>query len=169
MKTLSNTSEINKILETLTRQLLERVSKEVLEDFLKDYVEKQVYGVNSPKVYKNNGVKFKDMWDFSEVRKLSNSLSTEMKGDWSLLNTIDDLFIHSSYTPLGQDSRQFLERVLNLSGKTPHPWSRDSEPYWDNFKRDYIKSGKLQRVIDKHAKTLGFTNIGGAVSVNIND
>jgi hypothetical protein len=169
MKTVSNASEVYKILESLARELLERVSKEVLEDFLRDYIEKQVYGVNSPTVYKNDGVKFKDIWDFSQVQKLSNSLQTEMKGDWSLLESIDDLFIHSSYTPFGKDSRPFLERVLNRSGKTSHPWSRDSKPYWDNFKREYVQGGRLQRVIDKHAKSLGFANIGGFTSVNIRE
>jgi len=191
MKTFSNTSEIDKILETLTRQLLERVSKEVLEDFLRDYIEEQVYGVNKPKVYSSpKGSQFRDIWDFSEVKKFSNHLETLMEGDWTKLSTpsASNPFAHGSYSPsFPKDTRQILERLLNMDGRTPNQYrpdgrlkwisnedgdggtARDSKPYWDNFKKDYVKSGRLQRVIDKHAKALGFTNIGGFTSVSMND
>jgi hypothetical protein len=159
MKVIINDAQLNGILEGVARDLLLRVSKEILDDFKRDFIEKQIYDVNpSPTVYKNpsSSAQFRNIWGWSEVEKLADSLFMEMKGDYTKLNSIADLYVHSSYSPFGADTTTYLEKLLNQSGRTSHEWSRDSRPYWDNFLSEYVSGGKMKRVIDKHAKAFGF-------------
>ncbi len=156
MKDITSLSELNLLMESVLKELLQKISKDVLKDFKEKYIQKYIYDLNYPNAtYKNDGVKFIDVWDFDEPKKLANSMVTEMKGDWTKMKSMDTLFIHSSYSPFGEDSRQDLERYLNKNGGDPY---RNSKPYWNIFKTEYVNGGGLKKVVDRNAKALGLEN-----------
>lgn len=158
MKMISNLAELEKAIELAARKTMEDASKEILHIFKEEYIEKMVYKV-APKVYKNpGGQEFKHAWEWTDIKRVADTLEMVMAGEYGGMSMDEEKYIHSSYSPWGLDSRFFLERVLNKDGRSSsHPMSRkDGDAYWDNFIKDMLGSGKLKKIVDKHARANGF-------------
>ena len=162
MKIIKTLAELEKAIELAARKTMEEASKDILHIFKEDYIEKMVYKVD-PKVYYNpRGHEFKNAWQWTDIRSVANTLEMVMMGEYGGMSMDEEKYIHASYSPWGLDSRFFLEKVLNKDGRSSsNPMSRtDGEAYWDNFIKDMLGSGKLKKIIDKHAMRNGFNPSG---------
>jgi len=176
--TLYNIGQIQAEMEKIAELVIRETTKEVLEDFKEDYIQKYVYDDHEPnKVYSNpKGQEFKNAWEWEDIKKSANTISSTMFYNWKKMSNIPHYFTGSDYSGFGggveigihgsnvgrwdSDERPYLAETLNKSGFSSGLWvsvERKEGQYWNRFISDYVQSGKLKRVIDKHAKKHGLT------------
>lgn len=159
-----------KIAELVIRE----TTKEVLKDFKEDYIQKYVYDDHEPnKVYHNpKGQEFKNAWEWEDIKKSANTISSTMFYNWKKMSLNTHAFESGEFGGVGigihgsevggwdTDERSYLAETLNKSGFSSGLWvsvDRKEGQYWNRFISEYVQSGKLKRVIDKHAKANGLT------------
>lgn len=161
VKTVTNSSQITKILEDATRRLMEGASKEILERF-KTYVEKYAYIDGTPVSYPR-GFEFRDAWTWSDIKKSAKSLTMEMFNDWAEMQMSSPRgkppFIHTTFAKNSSwpsDSRPYMASYLENLNKDVFLTGGRKGKYWSTFVKKELDSGKLQKIINKHAKANGF-------------
>lgn len=165
---IENPNQINKIIEGIARKVISDATEEILSDFKREYVEKHAYVVGSPKVYPR-GFEFRDAWIWDEIKRNADTLTTMMFNDWSGMQTPSPRgkspFIHTTFTSSGtrwaDDSRKYLAEALDKMNPSIWLTGNRTGGYWDKFKSGYVNSGKMKRVIDKHARKHGLETTAG--------
>ena len=149
-------------MQKLAEEALEGITKEVLNIFKQKYIKGIVFdshGAN--KVYRRTG-QFESAWNFSQIKKLINVISTELWYDSSKLTTFEpESFVHGSRYSTPPDVRDNLQDILNKSGLSSSLWLsvKRSQPYWTTFLNDMFNGGELNRIVTKHFKSKGFVKI----------
>jgi len=160
MPQIKTEQDLKKIMEQATKKAIQGASNEILELFQEEYLKKIAY-ISNPKMYQRTN-EFFESWNFTDVKKLLNIISTELWYNPSKLVTFDsDNFIHGSKYSSPPDVRDNLEKILNKSGYSSSLWLsvKRSAPYWDTFIYDMFSGGQLDKIVSKHFVANGFTRV----------
>ncbi|MCK5342478.1 MAG: hypothetical protein KAR20_03690 [Candidatus Heimdallarchaeota archaeon] len=158
LKAVTNPTELSRLIESAARRVMESAAKEILSVFKNQYVRKYAY-VQGPTQYHNpNGQEFLEAWEWDEIKKVSGMLSMTMFNNWMKMTPGSRAagdFVHSSYSKsYPDDTREYLAQWLDEL-KSPISGHRTGK-YWVKFISEMLESGKLKRIIDKHARANGF-------------
>jgi hypothetical protein len=145
---------------------IEDATKEILKEFRENYIRKFVYEGHKSNVRYHNDTKkptyqFLNAWKWTEIKRATNSLVTELFYNPDMLGFDSSTFLHGSIYSRPNDVRETLMDILNKSGRSSSLWlsvSRNT-PYWDRFLEDMFNGGKLERILTKHFKNLGFRKV----------
>ena len=153
-------------MELIAERVIDLVSKDVIRDFIKEFV-LSVYK-DDPKIYKNDGTTFAEAWEWEEIKKTSSSISRKMFYNHEKTKSIPNAFdsienipykgfgIHGSEHWKTSDVRELMPAIMNEDIKSSHPMTVDRPfKFWNKFISDYVKGGRLNSVINKHAKANG--------------
>jgi len=155
-----NASDLDRVVEKATRSLMEDLSEEVLALFTDKYVRRYAYVYGPTKYHNPRGQEFLNAWEWTEIQQLADTLVTTMWNNPVLMTpgVRDGRFIHSSYSgSWPEDTRDMLPEYLDGQpiSSIIHPGDR-AGGYWSKFIKEIYNSGKLKRIINKHAKRYGF-------------
>lgn len=172
-KVLYNLSGIEKELESLAIKIIGDTTKEVLAKFKLDYVKRYIYDSHPPPTVYDNPEKnstFMETWEWTSIKKSAGEISTRMFNNYGKMNLNKDKYplfkdhsvgIHGSigFEGWDEDARPYMAEILNKKGFSSNLPISISRPvsYWDEFIKDYLHSGMLDRIIQRHAKRYGLT------------
>lgn len=157
MPNIQNESQLLKAMEEAAQKTLTGISSEVLKIFQEEYLKKIAYTKN-PTIYQRTN-QFFEAWDFTEVKKALNILSTELWYNSDKLRDFDpETFVHGSKYSSPPDVRDNLQDILNKAGYSSSLWLsvKRAVPYWDTFIIDMFNGGQLEKIISKHFNANGF-------------
>lgn len=164
MPAIRNQNDLTKLLESQARLALESATEELLDLFKTEYIQKYVYDGHSPNEMYHGGSgkptgEFMEAWQWTELKKVTNKLITEMWYDPSKLQYDMGTFKHGSKYSTPKDVRKTLMDILNKDGYSSSLWLSVNRPvaYWEQFISDMFASGKLNEIIGKHLILKGFT------------
>ena len=145
----------------LAEEALRAISKDVLQIFQNEYLEKEVYGSHGENKQYIRTNQFFEAWEFSEIKKQLNSLSTELWYNPSNMSFNPDTYTHGSKYSSPPDVRDNLMRILDKAGYSSSLWLSVSRPvaYWQSFIQDMFSGGQLEKIVTKHFRAKGFTRI----------
>ena len=162
MPQIKNDQELQRTIGKLAEEAIQSASKEILKLFQEDYLKAIVFNSHGKnKVYSRTG-EFFEAWDFSEIKKTLNTISTELWYNPSKLTTFDpDSFTHGSKYSSPNDIRSNLQDILNKAGYSSSLWLSVSRslPYWDTFILNMFEGGQLVRIVSKHFTSNGFRRV----------
>lgn len=165
---INNPQQLQSAMERAVRRMLDSASKEILEEFKEEYIQKYVYDSHGKnKVYQNpNGQEFKESWEWTGIQKLSDELVTTMWYNYSKMSTNPGAFglvgIHGSNVEgWSPDERPYLAETLDKTGYSSSLWVSVKRPvaYWQKFIQDMFNAGKLQKILEKHARANGLVPV----------
>ena len=157
-KTISSNQEVSTLLRSIAEKVMQDAAKEILDEFLK-YVKKHAYSQTKPVEYPRTWEFYKS-WEWTEIKQRSNELVMMMWSNFDGMTSSgrNKPFIHASIDP-DWPSNTILELPEYLNNMNPSFFltGNRSGGYWDKFEVEVIQSGKLKRIVDKHAKNAGLT------------
>jgi len=160
---IKNDIQLNSALKQIIRNVLESVSKEILEDFKKELVEEYAYVKGSPVKYPRD-YGFRDAWTWTDIKEGAKEMSMTMFNEWDKLQQPSPRgkapFIYTTFAKNSRwasDSRPYMTHYLEEMNPSIFITGNRKGKYWSQFRQKYEKSGRLKRVIDKHAKKYGLS------------
>ena len=164
MPTITNDSQLLKAMEDAARNALDGITNEVLGLFQEQYVRKYVYDSHGENAMYHAGTKtatneFLEAWQFDNIKKTLNTLSTELWYNPGKLHFDMDTFLHGSLYSTPPDIRASMPQILE--GKQSSLWISVNRPvkFFEQFISDMFSGGQLEKIITKHFLNNGFTKI----------
>lgn len=172
---VKNETEIRKILETITTEVINEVSEKIYtridkKSILQHFIKTEVY-VSPPNQYYARGSKkptgeFLKAWSWTRTKVDMRSVVKELFYDPTFLSLDIDEWIHGSFDG---DARENLADILNLAFNKYQPgytsnlmwppiggkkhFSKFRQPYWKDFIEFLFDKGELEKMFkDAFAK-----------------
>jgi hypothetical protein len=143
---------------------MQDATEEILAIFQRDYVRKFVYGSHGKNVSYHDGsgkptMEFYNSWEWTQIRKLTDSLVTELWYNPANMSFDMDTFLHGSRYSSPNDIGENLPAILE--GKQSSLWLSVNRPikFWQQFIADLFSGGKLDQIITKHFVSRGFQKV----------
>jgi hypothetical protein len=162
---IKNEQELNQLVEKLAREAIESITIEVLNLF-KTYVYKHVYTSHGSNAIYHDGsglptYEFMEAWQWSEIRKQLDVISTQMWFNPGRMDFDMDTFKHGSKYSTPPDARASLMDILNKTGYSSSLWLSVSRKvaYWDEFISDMFDRGELGKIVTRHFLSKGFQKV----------
>jgi hypothetical protein len=151
-------------MEKLVIEALSDATEEILDLFKKSYLKRYVYDSHGKNVSYHDGsgkptYEFLESWEWSQIKKATNSLVTELGYHPEKMSFDMDTFLHGSRYSSPNDVRENFPAVLE--GKQSSLWLSVNRPikFWQQFIADLFSGGKLDQIITKHFVSRGFQKV----------
>jgi hypothetical protein len=104
-------------------------------------------------------MEFYNSWEWTQIRKLTDSLVTELWYNPANMSFDMDTFLHGSRYSSPNDIGENLPAILE--GKQSSLWLSVNRPikFWQQFIADLFSGGKLDQIITKHFVSRGFQKV----------
>lgn len=164
MTAFSSTLDLEKRMILILRQVIENVSEIVIELFRKDYLKKIVYDSHGRNKFYHNysrvpTMEFYNSWEWSDIKMdVGKTISRKMYNNHENMSADSNTWKHgSNIEGWPTDGREWLKEWLNKKGFSSSINLSVYRPkaYWDEFYKDFIENGNLDKIIESELKKFG--------------